>query len=452
MKVETSIVWSSLGAVLLLAGAIPSARAAVLDDAAQNIERYRKGDAVVEVQDTDGRPVGGASVEVRQVSHDFPFGNYVRPRHYSNQQYLDRFKELFNLVQLLEFNWGQYEPDEGQPRLEERRNFVTGWCAANGQNRFYGHMLVWTRQYDQYPRTGLPVWLFNYDKDRQYRLLRQRIQREVSAYQDIDILWDVVNEATHCRIWGDWNADNYVQNRQPEPLERIVPYVADALTWAHEANPGASLLINDYRVIVEGDFQRRYRRLIDELVSRKVPLNAVGIQAHEPFKGAYWYAPQELWEAYDFLGAQIGLPIYITEFFQVSDPSQDIRGTYRRGKWSKQLQADAVEEFYRASFGHPSVAAIIYFGLTDGDVVQPACGLLDDCNAPKPAWERLKGLIWDEWITIASGTTAPDGTFTFRGFYGRYAIRVRAAGQTREVKAHLQRDSANHWIIELGQQ
>jgi GH35 family endo-1,4-beta-xylanase len=421
----------------------------VLAEAAKGIEQYRKGEVTIAVHDANGAPVAGAEVMVRQVSHDFLFGNYIRPRHYTNQRYLKRFKELFNFIQLLEFNWGQYEPDEGKSLVKERMDFIREWGISNGFEKYYGHMLVWTRQYNEYPRTGLPLWLFQYDKPRQYELLRQRIEREVSTYKDIDIFWDVVNEASHCRVWGDWDKDNYVQNRQAEPFDRVLTYVADALTWAHQANRNALLLINDYSVIAKSPYQRRFKQLIEALQADKVDLHAVGIQAHEPFKGKYWYSPAELWEAYDMFGTETGLPIYITEYFQVSEPSQAIRGVYRSGKWSKENQADAIEQFYRVSFGHPSVEAIIYFGLVDSDVVQPYCGLLDEDYNPKPAWNRLKGLIWDEWTTEMSGKTNADGTFKFRGFYGQYNLKTQTGGKTTTSDIHVDKGAANRFSIRV---
>lgn len=419
----------------------------VLEEARKGIEKYRKGEVTIDVHEANVAPVPGAQVIVRQVSHDFLFGNYIRPRHYTDQRYLNRFRELFNFIQFLEFNWGQYEPDEGKPLVEKRMDFIQQWGIPNGFEKYYGHMLVWTRQYGEYPRTGLPLWLFKYDKPRQYELLRQRIEREVTGYRNIDILWDVVNEASHCRVWGDWDKDNYIQNRQAESFDRVLAYVTDALTWAHQANPDARLLINDYRVIIKSPFQRRFKQLIDALQAEKVPLHAVGIQAHEPFKGKYWYSPQELWDAYNLFGAETGLPIYITEYFQVSDPSQAIRGVHRSGKWSEERQADAIEEFYRVSFGHPSIEAIIYFGLFDADVVQPHCGLLDEDYNPKPAWNRLKHLIWDEWTTEMSGKTNADGTFKFRGFYGHYNLKIQADGQTTTSDVHVDKGAANRFSI-----
>lgn len=423
----------------------PERNSAVLKLAAEGVLSHRQGEATVKLVSPDGRPIGGALVEVAQQTHDFPFGCIVRPRHYRDKRYLSKFKELFNFVELLEFNWGQYEPDEGRPLREERRRFIYEWCIPNGITRFYGHMLVWTRQYGKYPKTNLPLWLFRYDRARQYELLKRRIQRELRDYSDVNIIWDVVNEPVHCRVWGDWTKPDTVD----EPLEKVLPYVLDALRWAHEANPKAPLLVNEYCVIVRGKYRDRFWGLLEMLLERGAPLSAVGIQAHEPFKGTYWFSPAEIWEACEMFGTQLGLPIYFTELWYVSDPSQRIRGEHRSGCWNPDKQAEAIEEFYRIAFGHPKVAGIVYFGLSDRDVVRPTIGLLDEAYRPKPAWRRLKYLLRKEWWTRCSGRTSSDGTFRFRGFFGLYRIKARYGGRVFSWKRHLEKGKEAHWLLVL---
>jgi hypothetical protein len=88
-------------------------------------------------------------------------------------------------------NWGQYETEEGKPELGERMDFIHGWCREHGLSRFYGHMLVWSPQEDEPDGTEIPHWLFGYSRAAQDRLLKQRIQREVRAYRDVDMVWDV---------------------------------------------------------------------------------------------------------------------------------------------------------------------------------------------------------------------------------------------------------------------
>jgi GH35 family endo-1,4-beta-xylanase len=426
-----------------------SAPSPVLEQAARGIEAHRKGDVVTRFVRKNGSPVSDLKVTVTQRSHDFAFGNLIRPRHYTNEQYRARFLELFNFVQLLEFNWGQYEREEGQPQLANRRSFIHGWCRSNGLIRFYGHMLTWSYQEDEQRNIGPinPFWLFRYDRDTQFRLLKQRIEREVRAYRDVDIIWDVVNEPIHCRRWGDWTKPNDVD----EPISDVLPYVRDALHWAHAANPNARLMINDYRIIPANKYRDRYRELVTALKTEKAPLHAIGIQAHSPGNGAHWFSPEEIWETCELFGAELGFPIYFTEFWQVSDPERKISGAHPPGNWSPELQADAIEQFYRVAFGHPSVRGIIYFGMIDGETESPTLGLLDENFQPKPAWTRLKKLIKEEWSTLESGKTDNAGRCLFRGFFGQYDVHVANGSTSRTFTAHLQKDQPNEWRFTLDQ-
>jgi endo-1,4-beta-xylanase len=421
----------------------------ILARAAAGIETHRKADAMVRVVRSDGLPVNGAEIRVVQRTHEFRFGNLFRPKHYNNAAYRARFLEIFNFIQLLEFNWGQYEPEEGKPRLAERMEFINGWCRENGLTRFYGHMLVWSLQDDEPDGAIIPHWLFRYDRATQDRLLKERIQREVRAYQDVDIVWDVVNEATHCRRWGDWQKKGYTD----EPISDVVPYVRAAFQWAHDANPRARLLINDYRVIPPAEkYHARYVELIDALQREKTPLHVVGIQAHEPNKGAYWFSPEEVWNACETFGTKMGLPISFTEFCYISDTARDIRGQHRGGKWSPELQADAIEEFYRVAFGHPAVESIIYFGMGDDDPPWlPKLCLLDEEFQPKPAFARLKHLIKNEWTTQVNGRSGSNGEFRFRGFMGDYDVFVTESGRTRQFSLRVGKPSSRPTILIIGQ-
>ena len=319
----------SLASCLCLSAASIAAPSPILETAARGIESHRKADATLRIVRSDGTAVPTAAVEVVQRTHDFAFGNLFRPRHYKNEQYRARFLELFNFIQLLEFNWGQYEREEGKPKLAERREFIDGWCREHGLTRFYGHMLVWAYQQDEDRDIGPvnPFWLSRYDRDTQFRLLQERIRREVRAYRDVDILWDVVNEPIHCRRWGDWDKPNDVD----EPIAEVLPYVRDALCWAHEAAGDARLLINDYRILPANRYRQRYRELIEALKKERTPLHGIGVQAHSPGNGAHWFSPEEIWQTCELFGTQLGFPIYFTEFWQVSDPQQ--HGVWRAPGW-----------------------------------------------------------------------------------------------------------------------
>ena len=431
-------------------GAAPAPRAdagsrALLKQAAENIQRYRQGRVTLRLIDQNGAPIADAALEIEQQTHWFSFGGAIRPQRYHDARYLKWFGSLFSMAQLLEFNWGQYEPDYGKPLVESRLQFIRRWCLPHGVERFYGHMLVWTRQYGEYPKTALPLWLFRHDRARQYELLRARIQREVRAFKDVDIVWDLVNEPVHCRRWGDWDKPNNFD----EPLEQVIPYVADALRWAHAANPEARLLINEYAIFASSHYRDRFRRLVEALLAQGVPLHAVGIQAHD-LKARYWPAPQEVWAACELFGTKLGLDVYFTELCYRADPESQVRGRYQSGFWTPQRQAEAIEEFYRVAFGHPRVEGIVYFSLVDGDNWLPSIGLLDEQYNPRPAWHRLQRLIRHTWWTRLSGRSDSAGSFSFRGFYGRYRVRATIDGKAHVWRRTLRPGGPTVWELRIG--
>ncbi len=70
--------------------------------AKQNIEKYRKGDVLLLITDSTGKPLKNVQVEVNQVSNDFLFGNLCeevfRPGISTEDatKFKERFKALFN--------------------------------------------------------------------------------------------------------------------------------------------------------------------------------------------------------------------------------------------------------------------------------------------------------------------------------------------------------------------
>ena len=67
----------------------------LLKQAAENIEKYRKGNAIIEFKTASGDPLRNAKVEVKQTKHDFLFGgltwNLIDER---NNMKLERGKQM----------------------------------------------------------------------------------------------------------------------------------------------------------------------------------------------------------------------------------------------------------------------------------------------------------------------------------------------------------------------
>ena len=434
-----AIVWMSLPACFSAAQAPPDVGAteqAYLAKAQRNIELYRKQDAVIEVLDASGRPVNGAQVEINQVQQDFLLGCILFPLTGQDlpagerEQYQKRFLELFNLG-VLPFYWKDYEPSLGKPRWPDMGPTIE-WCTRNGIT-LKGHPLVWSSP------PVIPSWLARFPAEFHERLLEARVLSTVSGFAGAVNLWDVVNEPIHVNTWEDKEA-----KERSYPPSECANYVEKALRWANAANPEATLLVNEYDVIPNRDTFRkqeipprdRFLALVKELRRRNAPPFDVGFQAHEP--RTEWFSPEDVWQAFDTFAGE-GFRIHITGFIPQSS-GKEITG-WRHGTWTEDAQAEFAEQMLRLSFGHPGVASFNFWGLSDRDIWLPGGGLVDKDYNPKPIFTRIHKLIREEWMTRnLSLKTDEQGHATFRGFFGKYRLHVRApSGKEADFDFHLGR-------------
>jgi GH35 family endo-1,4-beta-xylanase len=248
-----------------------------------------------------------------------------------------------------------------------------------------------------------------------------------------------VNEPINCRIWGNWDVN---EGKKDEPLEQIVPYVHDSFVWTQDANPNSIRILNEYMILRSRDPEQPLERrkyfiaLVKELQKHGTPISALGIQAHEPGEGRYWYSPSELLEAYNEMG-ELGYPLYTTEFLPPSS-GRPILGD-KKGVWDEATQAEYGELFYRMTFGHPANDCLIWFGLTAAVPPWHRSGcVLDEQYRPRQVYHTLKRLIHEEWKTHITGRLDEGSSYRFRGFHGKYEVSLRTAnGKTHTYQLHL---------------
>jgi endo-1,4-beta-xylanase len=416
--------------------------ARLMKQADENIEKYRKGDAVIQFKTSDGKPIRDAKVEIHQKTHDFLFGCIIfdlihGENNYREELFKERFKELFNLA-VFPFYWPGYESRQGFTRWEDMLK-VIDWCRANGITT-KGHPLVWATQ------SGIPQWLSEYTEKESEELLKTRVLNITAGFRDKIELFDVVNEPIHVRTWkhkimnfsdlNDWDVT--------DSIPQIADYVEQALKWAHQGNPKATLLINEYRTLADKDSRKRYDELLAELKKRNAPLGGMGIQAHEPRQE--WFSPEEVWKTFD-LYSRFGYPIHITEFHPQSS-GVPITGGWRTGAWTKEAQTEFTEQFVKLCFGHPAVASINWWGFSDRNIWLPGGGLVDEEYNPKPVYTMLDNLINKTWKTNTKVKTDGQGIAAFRGFFGEYEISMTPPdGKTHFYRVHVCSNEENRWVF-----
>jgi endo-1,4-beta-xylanase len=160
------------------------------------------------------------------------------------------------------------QPAEGEFNFTQADAFVD--FAERHQLRIVGHCLVWAKD----DRT--PPWFYrDGEKPAGRELLLQRmcrhIEAEVGRYRGRIAEWDVVNEALD-------DGTNYLR---PSGWEKACgeDFIAAAFEAAHQADPKALLIYNDYNN--ESVAKRpKLIRLVRSLRAKNVPLHAIGLQGH----------------------------------------------------------------------------------------------------------------------------------------------------------------------------
>lgn len=404
-------------------------------DIEAGIERHRKADAALEFVDANGRPVADREVRVEQISHAFLFGANLfvlgqlkTPE--LNHRYEAAFLRLFNQA-TVPFYWVDLEPEEGKLRFDERsayrwRRPPPDQLVAFGKKHglvLKGHPLVYTG-FD-------PQWAKEKKQDAP-RLIRRRLEQLAARYAADIPIWDGVNESSR----GGW-------------FDRALmggDYVAWAFRQERALFPRNILTINDTSWFVQPADLRKgeYYEQIERLLKQDVPIDCIGFQFHlrqdmaRFLAGKHHAAHAGRLRQYYEQFALLKRPTHVTE---ITIPSDASVGS------SPAAQAEVVRDLYRLWFSVPSMACITYWNLADGTAFGPEQylngGLLDSNYEPKPAYQMLDDLINRDWHTQATGKTSAQGTFSFRGFCGKYRVEVNTPSRQKTYEIDVNRDAAS---------
>ena len=394
------------------------------------IEKHRKGDAVVQIVSPDGRPVADAKVKITQTSHAFLFGCNIfvlGQMKEKNRAYEEAFLKLFNFA-TVPFYWGDLEPERDKPRFAEGSPYI--WrrpppdrVVAFGKKHgltLKGHPLLW--------HAINPKWMPK-DPDQLKQLYIKRFKELADRYAADIPIWDGVNESLVC--------DSKFPLRSAKNKNHL-PYVPWAFAEQHKVfGPDNQLMINDVALFNwPSNETNRYYRQCAKLLEDGVGIQGIGFQFHfmrrkslDGFLGDGRCDPGTLLDTYD-LFAQFGLPLWITEI-TIGSAGDD----------GLEIQARVVRDVYRLWFASPRMAGITWWNLGDnmahGGEGAAGGGLTDKDLKPKPAYQALDQLINHDWKTNLEAKSDADGNVKFRGFLGKYSVKVVAGDSVEEFEIDL---------------
>jgi endo-1,4-beta-xylanase len=393
---------------------------------------HRRATAQVTVLGPSGAPLRDADVTVEQRRHAFAFGNIgfdfipLANRETARDtaatatfggasvtglpELAELWLDLFNTA-TLPFYWRGFEPTQGNPDTQ-RLLKTASWFAERGV-AVKGHPLTW--------HTLAPEWLLDKPVEEIERLQRARIRREVTDFAGVIDTWDAINEVV---IMPVFTAEENGISRLARSIGRI-PMIRLAFSEARQANPSATLLLNDF------DLSSAYECLIEGVLEAGIELDAIGLQTH--MHQGYWGEETMLAMVDRF--ARYGLPLHMTETTLVSGhlmpPEIVDLNDYQIPSWpstpdGEARQADEIVRHYRSLMSHPAVHAINYWGITDdGAWLGAPGGLVRADGTPKPSYGALKSLIKGEWwLPQTVIRTDGEGRVLLSGFMGDYAIEA----------------------------
>lgn len=264
--------------------------------------------------------------------------------------------------------WAEIEPQEGQWQWACADRFVE-FGTQHGM-RIVGHTLVWHSQAPKYlfvDENGKPV-----SKERLQKRMEDHIGTLVERYRGRIAIWDVVNEAIEEDDKG-WRETQWFKILGPAYMER-------AFQLAHEADPKAHLIYNDYNEHNPGRRKFLIERIRD-YKRRGIPIHGVGFQGHigldYPDMGEYADSIKAvvaeglklhitelevdvLPRAWEFTGAEISA---LHEYSDKLNPYVD-----GLPKAIEQQQIDRYKEFFTLLLEHREhIERVTFWGTHDGE-------------------------------------------------------------------------------------
>jgi endo-1,4-beta-xylanase len=260
--------------------------------------------------------------------------------------------------------WGPLRPTPDTFRFEDADALVA-FAEANHQ-KIRGHNLCWHRQN--------PAWLDAFATPANARnVFTTHITTVAGRYAGRMHSWDVVNEAVQI---SDGRADGL----RLSPWLKLIgdDYIELAFRTARDADPQALLTYNDYGIEDDTPASEQKRQailvMLRRMLTRHVPIDAVGIQSHISASAATATgpatspAPAGTATAHVYGGGllrfiaavrELGLQVFLTEM-DVNDGALPLDNAAR-----DTAVAATYRQYLDLVLADPAVRAVLTWGITD---------------------------------------------------------------------------------------
>jgi GH35 family endo-1,4-beta-xylanase len=392
-------------------------------EAADRIEKLRKGDFNLVVTDKAGAPVAGAEIHAVLKRHAFGFGSAVTAKWLNDpspdgERYRTIVDECFSRVvfenDLKMFAWeAEKEPNA---KGDFRKDWLDRSFAWLAERHFSvrGHYLCWA---------PFETWSAKLKADPP--AIRERVlahMREiVPGVGDRVTEWDALN---HPAGWEKGICINTVLGND---------FYTEVFKEARKLTT-LPLWINEDQVFRPGRQQEEYYTVIQKLIADGAKPDGIGNQAH--FHSSYLPSPREMLANSDRF-AKLVPALELTEF--------DVNTN-----GDEQLAADFTRDVLITTFSHPAYTGMVMWGFWEGAHWKPDTALWRKDWTEKPAAKVWRDLVCGQWRTDVTLKTDAKGRAKLRGFYGRYDVTVKSEHSTNTQSVLLDQDASGEVKLVLG--
>lgn len=313
--------------------------------------------------------------------HNITVGNFAIRNHLKDTYYTDILTSQFDLA-LVDNTPNWYFTDGGLRPSKDSFAFqhmdeVVAFAEAHHMP-MQAHHFLWGEQ------KWLPDWLTkgNFTPVQLDDIIKQHIQTVGSHYAGKIQEWTVVNEAftRNQHIYGlkDWWGDH----------TGGMDYIDKAFFWAHQADPHAKLILNDFNNESLNETSNAMYDYVKAAKARGVPIDGIGMQmhldgTHPPIKDEVITNMKRFKE--------LGVDVYITEF---DVNMNDLQATPEE---KDNTEGRIYYDMARACIESNACKSFAILGITDNETWYNYMGLKDPRPLPfdrkynpKPAYYSLR--------------------------------------------------------------
>jgi hypothetical protein len=429
-----------------------------LDGAQVDIEKYRKGDASIEVVDPSGKALSDVAITYTQISHDFLFS--ATPY---NPSYSRMLKEAGFNCSTASFKYGEFEPELGQYNWESNDEKIlyselkdhfqsignTGWLFFHG----------WGNDPSE---VHIPNYLYNLKFEEIKKAVYQHMYNLADRYKGKINIWNTIYE--ECAEWS-----NDFQWTWSQRLE-ILKAAASAIK---AADPQAKILAFD-SAMPSGKYMSwdvyepmnmsgtagfvLFPEFIETADLKQIPIDMIALEIPTGAVDIYQTGTPNIHPVLDLVSlssllneySKFNRPIMI---MGNNAPSTQIKdGCWWHSPWNAQTQSEYATDIYTIIFSKPLAKGIDWIGISDDVTLKIGglnCGMLYADLQPKPVYFSLKNLI-NSWTTSGNGETNNKGELQFKGFAGDYEVCLTTErGQNFIRTIHVNEQQTNEIKITL---